>query len=276
LGVISAVPNLIGMKYIYLISIFFHPLIYAQVKPGPRSVALGSAGTALQDVWSLQQNAAGLAGISHAIIALGYESHFINPELTTQTAILGLPIRNYVVGLSFQRFGIAEYREQNSGLALTKRFSTELAISLALKYHQISIPVYGSAHSFSMDAGIQYQLNERVRFGSSIINPGRSKINGFSDFQLPSSIAVGVGIELSDKVLIASDIDKILGIGVNVRLGMEYQIIQWFYLRGGIASSPYKQSFGFGFKYAKVVLDAAVSSHPKLGYSPNLSVGYEF
>jgi len=239
-------------------------------------MALGSAGTALQDVWSLQQNCAGAASIEHAIFALGYEQHFLNPELSTQTAVFGLPIRNHVLGLSFQRYGINEYREQTTGLALSRSFSTALSISLALKYHQVSIPFYGSGKAVSVEAGMQYSLNERVRLGSYISNPGRSSINGLSSSHIPSGIAVGVAIILSDKVLLVSDLNKMLDFGMNVRLGIEYQIINWFYLRGGIGSNPFKQSAGFGVKYGRFSLDAATSSHPRLGYSPNLSFSYEF
>ena len=137
---------------------------------------MGSAGTALQDVWALQQNSAGAASIEHAIFALGYEQHYLNPELSTQSAVLGLPVKKHVLGISLQRYGITEYLEQTAGLALSRSFSTALSISLALKYHQVSIPVYGSGHAISVDAGMQYNLNNSIRLGSYIYNPGRSRI----------------------------------------------------------------------------------------------------
>jgi len=276
LPILFPIVNLIRMKYICLICILFHSSLNAQINPGSRSKALGSAGTALQDVWSLQQNCAGTASIEHAIFALGYEQHFLNPELSTQTAVFGLPVRNYVVGLSLQRYGITEYREQTTGLALSRNFSGALAISLGLKYHQVNIPLYGSGQAFSVDAGMQYSLNDKIRLGSYISNPGRSGINEFSGSYIPSGIAVGIAVILSDKVLLVSDLNKMLDYGMNVRFGVEYQIINWFYLRGGISSNPFKQSAGFGLKYGKFSLDAAVSSQPILGYSPNLSFSYEF
>lgn len=237
---------------------------------------MGSAGTALQDVWTLQQNSAGAANIEHAIFALGYEQHYLDPELSTQSAVLGLPVKNHVLGLSFQRYGITEYLEQTAGLALSRSFSDALSISLALKYHQLSIPAYGSGHAFSVDAGMQYNLNDRIRIGSYIYNPGGSRINELSGSNISSGISVGIALLVSDKVLLISDLNKMLDYGMNINMGVEYQIIRQFYLRGGLSANPFKQSGGFGLKYGRFSLDAAVSSHPRLGYSPNLSFNYEF
>lgn len=264
------------MKYICLICILFHHCLYAQNNPGSRSIALGSAGTALQDVWSLQQNSAGAASIERPIFSLGYEQHFLDPELSTQSAVFGIPLKNHVLGLSFQRYGITEYLEQTAGLALSRNFSNTLSISLALKYHQVSIPAYGSGKAISVHAGMQYSLNERIRIGSYIYNPGRSGINELSGSHILSGISVGIAYLLSDKVLLISDLNKMLDFGMNIRMGIEYQIIKRFYLRGGLSANPFKQTGGFGLKYRRFSLDAAVSSHPSLGYSPNLSFSYEF
>jgi hypothetical protein len=87
---------------------------------------------------------------------------------------------------------------------------------------------------------------------------------------------VGLAFLVSDKVLFISDLDKMLDFGMNIRMGIEYQIIRRFYLRGGLSANPFKQTGGFGLKYRRFSLDAAVSSHPRLGYSPNLSFNYEF
>lgn len=273
---VSSITNLIRMKYICLICILFQHALHAQNNLGSRLKALGSAGTALQDVWTLQQNSAGAANIEQAIFAMGYEQHFLNPELSTQSAVLGIPVNNYVLGLSFQRYGITEYMEQTAGLALSRSFSAALSISLAMKYHQVGIPVYGTGHAISVDAGMQYSLNDKIRLGSYIYNPGRSGIKGLSGSNILSGISVGISYMFSDKVLFISDLNKMLDFGVNIRMGIEYQIIKRFYLRGGLSTNPVMQTGGFGVKFRRFSLDAAVSSHPRLGYSPNLSFSYEF
>lgn len=264
------------MRYIWLICILFQYSLHAQNNPGSRSKALGSAGTALEDLWSLQQNSAGTANIGQAMFALGYEQHFLDPDLSTQSAILGLPLKKHVLGISFQRYGITEYLEQTAGISLSRSYSDALSIALALKYHQVSIPAYGSSKTVSVDVGMQYRLNDKVRLGSFISNPGRSKINELSGSQIPSGISVGLAYVLSDKVLFLSDMTKILDYGMNIRMGIEYQIVKRFYLRGGLSANPFRQTGGFGLKFGRFSMDAAISSHPRLSYSPNLSLNYEF
>lgn len=264
------------MKYICLICILFQLSLHAQNNPGSRSKALGSASTALEDVWSLQLNSAGIASIERAVFALGYEQHFLDPELSTQSAIFGLPLKHYALGISFQRYGITEYLEQTAGIALSRKFSDALSIALSMNYHQVSIPFYGSGNTISVDVGMQYSLNDKLRLGSAITNPGRSKINDLSGSQIPTGVSVGLAIDLSDKVLFLSDLSKILDYGMNLRMGIEYRIVKSFYLRGGISANPFKQTGGFGLKFGRISVDAAISSHPRLGYSPNLSLNYEF
>lgn len=264
------------MKCILLICILLPASLNAQMNPGSRSIAMGSAGIALQDVWSLQQNSAGIANMEHSVFAMGYEQHFLNPELSTKIAVFALPLNKNVFGFSFQRYGFSDYLEQTTGLSYSRSFSGTLSLSIVFKHHQLSIPRYGSAQAISVDAGMQYRLTDKIRIASKIANPGRSRFEALSGSIIPLSITIGTSYDLSDKVLVITDLYKELGLEVDTRLGLEYQIINWFYLRGGLAVNPFLQSVGFGLKHRKIFVDAAVSSHPKLGLSPNISLGYEF
>lgn len=246
------------------------------MNPGSRSIAMGSAGMALQGVWSLQQNSAGIANMERAVFALGYEQHFLNPELSTKTAVFAWPLKKNVFGLNFQRYGFSDYLEQTTGLAYSRSFSGTLSLSIVIKHHQVSIPRYGSAQTFSVDAGMQYRLSDKVMIGSQISNPGKSRFEDLSGSFIPLGISIGASFDLSDKVLVITDLYKSLGMGVDTKLGLEYQIINWFYLRGGLTVNPFLQSAGFGLKHRRIFIDAAISSHPNLGFSPNISLGYEF
>lgn len=264
------------MKYICLIFILLQYTVTAQINPGPRSLAMGTAGVVLKDVWSLQHNPAGIASITRPIFALGYERHFSDRELSTQKAVFAIPFKQHVFGLSFQRYGFNEYSEQSAGIAYSRNFSGALALSIAFKYHQLSIPKYGSANAISADVGMHYRLNDRVWIGTHISNPGRSTYKELSGSIIPVSLAFGVSFEFSDKVLIISDILKVLNAGINAKLGIEYTLVNWFALRGGMSANPFKQYAGFGLNYQRFALDMAISSHLNLGYSPSLAFSYEF
>ena len=264
------------MKYSILFIIFLHTAVIAQISPGPRSLAMGSAGVVLKDVWSLQHNPAGIAGIHRPIFAVGYERHFSDKDLSTQKAVIAIPFKQHVFGLSFQRYGFNEYSEQTAGVAYSRDFSGALSLSIALKYHQLNIFQYGSANAISVDAGMQYRLNNRVWIGTYISNPSSNGYQKPSGSTIPVSLAFGVSFEFSDQVLVISDVQKILNAGIDTKLGIEYKMINWFALRGGVSANPFKQYAGFGIHYHRFALDMAISSHPNLAYSPNLAFSYEF
>jgi hypothetical protein len=264
------------MKCICLIFILFQTAVMAQISPGPRSLSMGSAGVALKDEWALQHNSAGIAGIRRPVFAVGYERHFSDQDLSTQKAVFAIPFKQHVLGLSFNRYGFSEYSEQTAGIAYSRNFSGALALSIALKYHQISIPKYGSANAISVDAGMQFQLNDRIWIGTHISNPSGSRYQDLSGSTIPVSLSFGISYEFSDKVLIISDINKVLNASIDTKLGIEYRLINWFAIRGGMSANPFKQYAGFGLNYQRFALDVAISSHLNLAYSPNLAFSYEF
>lgn len=264
------------MKFICLIFILLHAPAIAQINPGPRSIALGSAGTALQDVWSLQHNSAGIAQLNRPIFALAYQRHFSDQELSTQKAVFVIPFGKNVVGLSFQRYGIPDYLEQVTSISYAKNFSGALAISIAVKHHQLSVAKYGSERLISIDAGMQYRINEKLWIASHISNPAKASFNNQAGTNLPVGLSIGFSYTFSDKVFVISDIQKYLNAGIDTKVGLEYKIIKWFALRGGLSANPFKQYGGFGINYHRFALDVAISSHLQLAYSPNLGFSYEF
>ena len=264
------------MKYICLIFILFQTELIAQISPGPRSLSMGSAGVALKEVWSLQHNSAGISEIRRPIFAVGYERHFSDHDLSTQKAVFAIPFKQHVFGLSIHRYGINEYSDQTAGIAYSRNFSGALALSIMLNYHQLSIHKYGESSALSMNVGMQYRISDKFWIGTHISNPSNSKFQDLLGSTIPLSLSFGVAFEFSDKVLIISDIHKVLNATIDTKLGLEYRLIKWFALRGGMSANPFKQYAGFGLQYHRFALDIATSSHPNLGYSPNLAFSYEF
>lgn len=264
------------MIRIGLIILLFQSPLYAQLYPGPRSSALGSVSAALQDSWSVLQNPAGISGQKRPVLALSYKQHFLDPELSSQNAILVIPFNKHILGLSFHRYGFSEYLEQSAGFVYARSFSETLSLAIAFRTHQMHISNYGTAVAYSLDAGMQFRLAENVLIGSSISNPGRSGYTDSPGANLPVSLNVGISCLFGDKVLILSDIEKILGNSMDLKFGLEYKPVQSFALRGGVSVNPYKQHAGFGFYLKGIKVDAAVISHPTLGFSPNLGLSYEF
>jgi hypothetical protein len=266
------------MKKLYLTVLCFFSILTlkAQSNSGPRFTALGNAGVALQDVWSASKNQAGIAGLTKPFIAAGYENRFGVSELNTQSAVFSIPIKNYAIGGSFQNYGVDAYNENKVGFSLARSFGPKLFIAVGANYHQLKINNYGDAKSVSVDIGLQYKLSPKLWLGSHIANPSQSKYGENADQIIPTAMAFGANYIFSDQLLITTEFEKVLNANADFKAGVEYKLIKIVALRGGISVNPFKQFAGFGINYKKVLVDFAVASHPVLGYSPQIALGYEF
>lgn len=264
------------MKYLYGILFLLSFNVSAQINPGARFTSMANAGVSLQDVWSIQQNQAGLAAIKEMTIAIAFEKPFAGYELSTQTAILVLPINKNVFGLSVQRYGFASYNEQRTSFSYARPFGDQLYAALSFNYHLLKIEGYGSAQTYSIEAGLQYHFNNNLSIAAHIANPGLSSFADDLNSTIPARLQLGASYLFSEKVLLALAIEKTFTDQVDTKLGLEYQILELLALRGGISAYPFKQYAGFGLNYHKLKMDIAASSQPVLGYSPQIALSYEF
>ncbi len=264
-------------KYLVLTTFCFSfNLLNAQQITGARITALANAGVAMQDVFSLQKNQAGIAFLIDPEIALAYESKFLLNDLSNKSAAFVLPSKNYALGLSIENNGFTTYNETKAGLSLAKKFGTQLAVALNFNFHQISISNYGSSQTFSFEAGMQYHLSPKIWLGSHIANPNQSKFNNNAEMIIPSHIQFGGSFLFSDQLMAVTEIEKIADQQLDLKSGIEYQIKELISLRAGLSVNPFKQYGGFGLLYKKIDLDFCISSHPILGYSPQITLGYGF
>lgn len=263
------------MKYVFLFLLLLHKEAHGQ-NPGPRLAAMGSGGTALSDIWSLQQNPAGIAELKRPMIAVAYEKHFLDAEVSTQNAVFAVPFRRNVLGVSFERYGFSEFNEQKVGVCYAKRFGDSFSMAIGLRYYQQNISQYGSAKAFSIEVGFQLKVTNEFTIASHIANPNQSRYNNLQGSILPAKLSLGGSFIFSDRLVMIVDVRAHLKYPPEGMTGIEYNIIKWFSLRGGVSVNPIKQYTGFGISYNKLQVDVSVASHPSLGYSPQVALGYEF
>ena len=264
------------MKHLYLFMFLISSTVSAQVNTGPRFTALASAGVSLSDPWSMQQNQAGLASVKRLTVAIAIESPFVGFDLSTQSIILILPVRNNVVGLSYQRYGVPAFREERTAFCYARNFGDKLYAALNFNYHSLNIENYGVTQTYSVEAGLQYRLNPKFTLGVHVANPSRSIAINETYANLPFRFQIGASYNFSEKVMFCSAYEHNFGKQTDAKFGMEYQIFSLLYLRGGVSANPFKQYAGFGVNYHQLRLDIATSSHPALGYSPQIALSYEF
>lgn len=264
------------IKVIILLLLFVANLNAQEINTGARINAMGNSGVALQDVWSLQANQAGIAALENPVVSIAYQNNYLNTDIATQSAVVAFPLKNNVFGASFQNYGVDAYSEQKIGLAYARRFGRGLFLAINANTHQLKINQYGSAFSYSVEAGIQFKVSSRVLIGSHIANPNRSGYDADASARIPTVMQIGTSYTVSDRVLVHAAVLKDLDWLTDARFGLEYNFLNWVAIRGGINVNPFRQFAGVGCKYQHFRFDAAAASHPALGYSPQMSLGYEF
>ena len=266
------------MIKLYSLFIFLflgHPSL-SQILYGPKIASMGNAGVALQNVWSNNSNPAGLAAIPSLTFAAGYENKFTVKDLSAKSVVGVFPIKNYRLGASFQTYGNSSYSLSKTGISLARAFGKNLLTAITLNHHQLNIENYGNARAFSVEAGVQIEALPNFWLGAHLANPNQSRFENNTDELIPAHLKFGAAFIMSDKLLISSEIEKVLDAQMDFKIGLEYKILELLALRGGISANTFKQYAGFGLNYQKFELDFSVSSHPVLGYSPQIAIGYVF
>ncbi len=245
----------------------------AQTHLGPRYQAMGNTGTALQGIYSLTANPAGLTGVERLTANIAYQHHFLNTDITTQTALLAIPTPLGAFGFLANRYGLKEaYDENRFGIVYAKPFGPRFSMAMAVNYHQLRVPNYVNNRTFSVDIGVQYQL-ESTTMGMYSTNVAGARYDHDAYGVIPSTLRLGISHRM-DKVLVASDATYRFDGALDGHIGAEYSPREILHLRGGLSLNPLQQYAGFGVVWSSLVFDIAATFHPRLGTSPQIGICY--
>jgi hypothetical protein len=247
------------------------------VPQGGRSAAMGHASVAFTDFWSLQNNQAGLAYYNHFAAGFYYENRYLTKELSLKSGGVILPTGSGNFGLNLSYFGYPKYNESKFGLSYARSFGDVLAIGLQLDYLLTSIASdYGKKGVATFEIGILSKINEHLTLGAHVFNPISVKLADYDNEHIQAIIRMGAAYAFDKNILISAEVEKDMEFDPVFKLGLEYRIIEQIYVRGGISTNPGLYSFGFGLDFNKLKIDFSSSIHQTLGYSPQISMYYNF
>jgi hypothetical protein len=244
---------------------------------GARSAALGGASTTLRDLWSTQNNQAGLAYLDTIEVGVYAERKFLLPELGYNAFAGVLPIKGGTFGLSYSRFGYSKYNENKVGIAFAKKLGENFSAAVQLDYLSKYIgDGYGKNGTLAAEFGVQAKLAKGLTIGAHVFNPTRAKSADYNKEKIPTIIKVGAQYAFSNKVFWAIETEKDIYYKANFKTGIEYRIVPQLYLRGGISTQATQSSFGFGYAGKRIKVDVAANYHEQLGFTPHLGFSYGF
>lgn len=245
--------------------------------PGGRPAALGRASVALNGVWSVFSNQAGLVWEEGWQAGVFAENRFLMKELCYEAAGISWSGRPGAFGMAISYNGFHLYNEFKAGISYARKFGKRFSTGVQLNYFRMQIAEgYGSRGVVSCDIGFMYRPDVHWTIGMQVSNPIPVKLSDHPTERLPIVFRLGTGYLIAEKILILFEGEKDLENPLVLKSGMEVRLANAVYGRIGLLTSPFTLTGGFGFSLGRLVVDIATGYQITLGFSPALSIGYSF
>ena len=240
---------------------------------GARAAAMGYASVALNDSWSLFNNAAGLYDCNGINGVFAFENKYgaegfnsIGAGITSSMPVGGM-------GISVFKFGDGLYNEQTVAISYGNRFGLA-SIGARINYIQYHIDGFGDKGVFTIDFGGIAELNKKLHFGALVRNISQSKLSAFEDEHIPTLLSAGLSFQPTGKVLLTTEIEKDVDMDATLRVGLEYSFLKKFKARTGVNTRPFTNYFGLGLARTRLTIDYALTINPTIGYHHQAAITY--
>ena len=191
---------------------------------GARAAALGGASITLSDVYSAQNNQAGLGFVKNTSVGAYYENRFLLKQLSYSSFVGALPIKMGTFGLVYTGYGYSAFKQSKLGVGYGMKLSENFSAGVQLNYlsYRIGDATYGKASTFCVEMGLQGKLSKNVIVAAHLYNPNRAKITEYNNEKLASQLKFGLQYILSKQLMIIAEAEKGSYTNVNFKGGLEY------------------------------------------------------
>lgn len=261
-----------------LFILLFHFQLSAQTFNGAPMHGMGNTGLAIESIYSITNNVAGLGNLDKTKVAIAYQPHFLTKELRTQAAYVGIPIQKVgAIGFGIRNYGIAQVSSfLTANLAYAKSFGGVFSSSISANYHRYYVENYISDNVYSLDLGGLVKFGELMNIGFVLRNATFSKFKDDTEQYLPIEAGIGFLYRFSKELEVSADGYFENMQGINLRAGLAYSIADVIILRCGASSNPMQYYGGLGTNWKNFRFDVSSSFHQRLGSSPQFALAYEF
>ena len=242
---------------------------------GARSSSLGNASSCLEDEWSVFNNIAGLAESENLVASFTYDAQTGFAPFNKMAAVFSLPIKFGVAGAGIFRFGDELYNEHVITLGLANTFGNT-SLGLKANFIQYNAPGFGTKGLWSVSFGGISRITKNFFVGAHVVNINQPDISKTEKEKLPTTLILGVAVQLTSQTLVAAELEKDLSFPLKCKAGIEYKPFKKFAFRTGFNLNPGALFFGLGFRPRKFSLDYAFQHNIITGSRHQASVGYVF
>lgn len=238
---------------------------------------MGNASVSLFDIWSVNNNQAGLAKLEESQLSGLYEDKYHVKETATQAFAYVLHTNSGNFALSYNHFGYTQYSEHTGGLAYARELGKYISLGVQFDYYYYDQTAdYGDKGVALLEVGLIAEPVENLFIGAHIFNPSKSDLADYQDERVETNLRFGVSYYFVEEVLFAIETAKGIDSDARFKAGIEYQPIEDLYFRTGFATGPTQYTFDMGYSFESFTFDLGFATHPQLPISSQLSLKYLF
>lgn len=270
-------------------------LTFLEMGAGARYIGMGGAGTAIaDDSTAMYWNPGIMAKTDVVSIDLMHTVYVEDTFYDFAAAIF--PAGDFsTIGFSAQYFSagdISIFDDMGYGNGKINPYDLAVAIGYAanikgfgigLTAKYIQSEIINTAQTYAFDFGISLPdlFDDKLKLGVSASNIGEGIKYDAETEDLPMTVRLGVGLHLSDNLLLAADVGKVMERDVYVAGGGEYFLemtqSMGLYFRAGYNTVSNAEelsgvSAGFGIELKSLVLDYAFVPMGNLGDTHRISL----
>ena len=238
---------------------------------GAKSYGLGTIKIFHQDAWSLSNNVGAMARIQTTEIGIALDQRYGIQELSTCAIalILKYPIGN--LGFSISKQGGDSYQQQRLGIGLAASKGM-MHVGAKAEWVQTYIEGFGTGNALLLSFGWLAELHSKFFFGAHLTNLNQATLSRESPLKIPTLLAVGTTYLPAKNLELHSEVEKEVQSPPIFKVGIQYQLERWIFLRTGLTSYPTALYFGIGLYTKKFGLDYALGQSSPLGNTHHLSL----
>jgi len=267
-------------RFIYTIIIICIGFQYSISQNGTQNLGgaitngIGQTGVVLENISAMYTNQAGTAFLEGWAVDVSADRRFGLSELSTFSFAAATSLNIGTVGISVGQYGFDALSEQKIGLSYARLLTSNLAIGGQIDMLGFKIDQFGNTYAFTSEIGLYTKLSSQIHIAAHVYNPTSTKLN--NNEELDTRMKVGLKYIPSNKLLLLTEVEKIIDREIQIKLGVDYQVIEDLDIMAGANLNV--NSFHFGFKYRiqdEFTIAAAFSfNNNQLGNSPGMSAQY--
>jgi hypothetical protein len=269
-------------KYLLILPVLFISLnVYAwsnTIPGGGRPAGMGNAFVSQYDLVATLYNQAGLANLTSPALMVFFENRYLMSELSSRGLLIGIPSKSGVFAFCIDAFGPAKWMETTFSINYSKRLNPKLSGGIRFNCFGMKLPEENQTlYSLGAELGFIIQLSPTLFAGVHLANPFSIPFRTSTHSEeIPYRFTIGGHALITNEITVTVEAEKTETQNIVFKIGVEWEPVNHFYLRGGCNSGPSKLNTGIGFKYRGFTADVAFGYHQVLGVTPSISVKYDF